>query len=162
VIRSVLAQAKEIYRGNSVAWRALSIFVLVVALLDFSLRVAVFRDDQARVVDLPKPVETKNRLTPEVVSQRLAVALPAAAGAGQGGAPIEKDLRLLGVFSAKGLIAAVVQLSIPGAAEPPVTRVVRESEDLEGWTVEVIEPRRLRLVRGEQSRELVLFKGKPQ
>lgn len=162
MIRSALARAKEIYRGNSAAWRALSVFLLLVAMLDFLLRVVVFRDDQARVVDLPKPVATKSRPTPEVVAQRLAVVLPAAAGAAQGGAAIEKDLRLLGVFSTQGVIAAVVQLSSPGAEEPPVTRIAREGEDLEGWTVEAIEPRRLRLVRGEQSRELVLFKGKPQ
>jgi hypothetical protein len=135
--------------------------LLGISLIDFVMRVGVFRDQQARVVRIPQSQTVPAITAREVVEQRLLTALPPVAeGGGAGESAVQKQIKLLAVFRSPAGATAVVQLTAPDSQETPIMQVVRVGDQLEGWAVESIKPRHLLLRRDGEEQELVLFRGK--
>jgi hypothetical protein len=164
-MKQAVAFGARIYREHRLMMRvALGIFVIMAA-LDFFIRVAVFRDPHPRVVRVPAPFAVQAVANREDVDRRVLEALPAASDAGTGGAAaVEKQVKLLAVFRSPVGATAVVHLVSPVAEEAPIMKLIRVGDELEGWKVASIEARRITLLRtgeeGEQQQELVLFRGK--
>jgi hypothetical protein len=155
----MLNQLKDIWTAGSKHPRVLlalfGIFAMVFA-IDFIGRVFVARDSSARsfrapsmpiVLSRPDPVVTKQLIDswfqpPEEKPKE----------------PPPRDIILEAVFGIPGKLKAAVVLK--GEGQPIERLVLVQGDRVEGWLLESLEPRRLLLKKGEESRELVLFRVK--
>ena len=164
-MKQAVAFGARIYREHRLMMGvALGIFVIM-AVLDFFIRVAVFRDPHPRVVRVPEPEAVPALSDRGIVEQRMLAVLPAVSEAGAAGATVvQKQVKLLAVFRSPAGATAIVNLVSPVAEEAPVMKVIRVGDEFEGWKVESVESRQVKLLRtgeeGEQQQELVLFRGK--
>lgn len=162
MIQSILYVVRDWILRYPMAARAIGMGILGLLLLDFALRVMVWRDAKDRILALPAPLPAIERWQNEEVMARLQTALPkfvegADAAGADGTLPVElAEISLMGVFSRQRDRLAAVKL-MNDQTSPPKT--VRVGDDLAGWQIVAIGPRSLSVRQGEQSHELVVFPG---
>jgi len=128
--------------------------VLIVGLLDFALRVFVDRGGGERPYVAPKALPVAAQYDGKAASVRLESWFPKAV--------VQEELKerafaLRGVFRSGGASRAMVWIE-PRGEDPARYVVVNRGDDIEGWRVETIEARKIKLVKGEQTRELEIFR----
>jgi len=72
---------------------------------------------------------------------------------------VERQILLQAVYGERSQLKAVFLLKSEGAADERVT--VRSGEMVEGWTLKEVQRKRVILLKGDLTRELVLFPAKP-
>jgi hypothetical protein len=136
--------------------------VIVIAALvlisDFWLRVFVARDPGLRGFTPPAAQTIARAETTEQIRQQLDLWLPTKPKEPE---VVERQISLQGVFGSSTEIAAVLALSPPTGT--PVERVrATKGQVVEGWTVESITRREVILKKGEEGRELLLFRPRTE
>lgn len=134
---------------------ALTIVLLLVALFDFIGRIYVPRDASLRVFTAPRAVKIPEFIDTAKVLASLETWLPSQAVVEP---PKEKEISLQGIFSSRGAGVAAVVLRDPTSGAMQSMRVAA-GQEVEGWRVELISPRKVMLRKGDQVRELVLFRA---
>ena len=128
----------------------------VLAVLDFALRVYVGRGAGERPYDPPKVVAVPAAYDGKVAAARLESWFPK---------PIvqeevrERVLALRGIFRAGGGVRATLYVE-PSGSLPGRYVLVGRGDELEGWRVEAIESRTVKVSKGDQVRELEIFQNK--
>lgn len=137
--------------------KPMQVFGVVLALMmliDFFARVYVSRDASLRTFTAPTIQKTPQRVTATAALAQIESWLPVKQEVEP---PKERDISLQGIFSSKAGGVAAVVLRDPNSGSSESLRVA-EGQIVEGWTIERIGPRKVTLRRGEQSRELLLFR----
>lgn len=130
--------------------------LLVAVVLDFALRVMVWRDESLREFTKPSTAPLPTLDTPQAVTERLRVWFPAEPEQQQA-APVERTLVLQGIFGSGAEARAAIAL-VPSDGSVAERLRVTVGQTVDGWTVERIERRKVFLKKDAQSRELVLFR----
>lgn len=135
--------------------------LLLLAAWDFFGRVHVGRDESLRSFEQPKLETLPVRPDAATVRSDLVSWMPALAGsAGIAAVPTDPsgwELTLVGVFRKDDGKFAVLHARPRAGGGEPQFHWVTEGDELHGSTVAQIGPRNLRLARGEESQELLLF-----
>jgi hypothetical protein len=139
----------------------LSTAILCAALIaifcaDFFSRLAVFRDASVRRFEAPAAVSIVS--PPAVDEIKKFVEAWAAPPPQEVAAPVERKMVLQGVFGTRADRSAAVALFPPEGGSPERVRAT-VGAPIEGWTVKRIDAERVILSRGEESRELLLFRS---
>jgi hypothetical protein len=130
--------------------------VTLVFVADFVGRVFVGRDASVRsfrapstpiVLSRPDPITTRQSIDswfqpPEVKPKE----------------PPPREISLEAVFGIPGKLKAAIVLK--GEGQPTERFVLVQGDKVEGWVLELLEPRRLILKKDQESRELILFRVK--
>ncbi len=135
--------------------------LLLLAAWDFFGRVYVGRDESLRSFEQPQLTTLPVRPDAATVRSELVSWMPALAGsAGVVAVPTDPsgwELTLVGVFRKDDGKFAVLHARPRSGGGEPQFHWVTEGDELHGSTVAQIGPRNLRLARGEESQELLLF-----
>jgi hypothetical protein len=131
--------------------------LFLVMALDFTLRVLVLRDAGLRDFSAPSSSSIAAPESEESIFKRLEAWVPAKVTVVT---PKERDIRLQGMFGSGAEARAALLLVAPDGASERVRASL--GQVVEGWTVEKIELGRVVLKRGEESRELLLFRPRPE
>jgi len=127
----------------------------LVAIVDFSRRVYVGRDDALRQFEAPAMQQVPPPETAAALSARLVHWLPETAGGGVGIAA-KAELRLSGVMTGRdGTIALLA--TVPSEGRPAEIFRAAEGDLVEGWKVVSIAPRSVTLQGDAGERQLLLF-----
>jgi hypothetical protein len=156
-MKKLLADWSDLIRGHRRGFQLLVLLLLLGFAADFTLRVLVLRDSDPRSFSAPEAATLAAADTAESIGQRLSAWIPT-----KEAEPVaqERQISLQGVFGAGSEARAALLLGAPGG--PPERVRATVGQVVEGWTVERIELGRVLLKRGEESRELVLFRPKPE
>lgn len=131
--------------------------VAVFVLLDFFLRIFVGRGAELRPYQAPVAAAAPAPFDAKAASERLESWLPKAAA--KEDIIQERTLALTGVFRSGGSVRATIFLEPSGSLRGQYVLVSR-GDEVDGWRVERIEARRVSLSKGDQVRELEMFKMK--
>ena len=136
---------------------ALIIVLALLICLDFALRISVLRDSSARVFSTPASAAVKPLEGAESALKRLEAWIPAPVVVEA--PPAEREIVLQGIFgTGKEAKAAIALVSLGGG---PVERLrATIGQEFDGWTVQHIGSGKVILKKGEETRELVLFRPK--
>jgi hypothetical protein len=138
----------------------LAVALVLLAVVDFTRRVHVPRDVQARDASSFVPADVAPPVTAATVSKDLATWLPGltpvAEGAGTAAAT-DWALTLLGVFSERGAPFAVIRAT-PAAGGAARVQRIAEGDEVYGFKVAQIEPQRVQLEGAGGAQELQIFK----
>lgn len=131
--------------------------VTFIAVLDFFLRVFVGRGDADRPYEPPAIVPVPAVYDAQAASGRLESWFPKATA--KEAEVRERVLTLRGVFRVGGAARATLFIE-PIGSLPGKYVLVSRGDEVEGWRVITIEPRKISLTKDDQVRELEMFKTK--
>ena len=153
-----MSRLAQLWRGLLVDYRrplqGLGAVLLLAIVVDFVVRVHVPRDASLREFKAPASMRVPDAVPAATVAAALEAWLPSAAVTGP---PKEREIALQGIFRAPAGAIAVVTLRDPGGGAVETLRTT-EGQTVEGWTVEEISARKVTLRKGEQTRDLLLFR----
>jgi hypothetical protein len=128
---------------------------LIVAAIDFPLRVLMLRDSAARSFAKPSLSSVPKASTKSLIDERLKAWFPQPPPPEK---PAERSMSLAGVFAAGGQIRAMVQLGPFGDLPPQYVTVGVTEPVSDGWVLETIDGQRVVLRRNAEVRELTVFR----
>jgi len=142
----------------ALGWRrliALAVVLLLLMSVDFYFRILVLRDTSLRLFTTPAVTKVSAPLTTESVSQKLEMWVPKKVVVEA--PPPPSQLALQAIFGA-GRDARVIIALIPPDGSPPQRFRVAAGEVVDGWTVERVGRAAVSLKKGEETKELLLFR----
>lgn len=134
--------------------------VVLLALVDFTRRIYVPRDVQARGADSFVPADVAPPVSAAQVTKDLGAWLPGLRPVAEGSgaaAPTDWSLILLAVFSERGAPFAVIRATPAAGGTAKVQRIV-EGDEVYGFKVAQIQAQRVRLEGQQGVQELQIFK----
>lgn len=152
---ALLISLKSDFRG---AFIGLLVVLLAIFSLDFVLRVLVMRDDSLRGVSVPPAAKIAPAASQSAIMKRFEAWIPPKLVVEA--PPPEREISLQGIFGTGPEAKAALALSVAGG--PPERIRATAGQVVDGWSVERIEPGRVVLKKGEESKELLLFRSRTE
>ena len=151
---TLLALWRDLLAGDRRLLLAVAALLGAAVLTDFVLRVHVPRDASLREFTRPPKLEVPAPVAAPVAAAAVESWLPATPVEA---AKKEREFLLRGIFRSRSAAAVALGLRDPDTGATQALRAA-QGEVVDGWTIERIEPRRVTLRRGEEDRELLLFR----
>jgi len=150
------ARLREVLHGPRHLLAMLTLVLFLVVLIDFFDRIFVSRDESLRRFDTPAIAKVINPTSAETILERVTVSVPEP--------KVEivvkaREMALQAVFSQRGKTEAFILL-LADAGRPEERVKVAVDAEVDGWKVASINRTRVTLKRGDEQRELVIFRGK--
>lgn len=147
---------RESCRGSRHLLMALVLAIVIIASTDFFDRIFVPRDDSLRRFNTPVVVKVGAPPTTESILQRVTewVPEPTVQIVGK-----PREIALQAIFSQRGKAEAFVVL-LADADRPEERLKVAVDAEVDGWRVQSISRTRVILKKGDEQRELIIFRGK--
>ena len=154
-LRLLMSSVRQDHRGPFIGLLVLLISGFAV---DFVTRALILRDDSMRSFTIPQVARVTPAEDQKSILKRFEAWVPAKLVVEA--APPEREISLQGVFGAGVEARAALALSVPGT--PPERIRATVGQVVDGWTVERITPGRVFLKKGEELKELVLFRSRTE
>lgn len=133
------------------------VLIFGACVLDFLVRVYIPRDEALRQFTAPTVESLPPRNEGSAIRARLDIALPPPKSSEDLSEAPPREIVLQGVFISKGKKVASMVL-LPQGDKPLERKIVEIGGEIDGWSVEHIDNRKVGLSKGTERKELVMFR----